>query len=320
LQRVLTSVTLLGLLVATAAAFAITEHLKLQKSPLYAVQVSAGAEPPLHPQPVVFSPVCHCQTSVARIGIRLRHPDRVTVTIVDSDGNTVATIADDRRLGAHSPQHFVWDGRTEAGALVPDGVYYPSVYLGNERHKFQFANKITVDTRSPSVLSATGLKPVLQAGPGRSVAVKYSVNEKAHALLYLGHRLIRVGRRTGLSDKIKWNGRLEHRQLPAGRYVLSIGARDLAGNETPAGQRKHVTVVLRYIDVTPGQITVRSGRPFTVHVETASKRYTWRLGHRHGERRGKRLRLRAPATPGTYHLVVTENGHAATAVVRVRAK
>ena len=57
-----------------------------------------------------------------------------------------------------------------------------------------------------------------------------------------------------------------------------------------------------------------------MHVETASKRYAWRLGHRHGERRGKRLRLRAPTTPGTYRLVVTENGHAATAVVRVRAK
>jgi hypothetical protein len=322
LQRVLTSVTLLGLLVATAAAFAITEHLKLRKSPLYAVQVSAGAAPPLHrPQPVVISPVCHCKTtSVARIGIKLRHPDRVKVTIVDSAGHTVATRGSDRLLGARTPQHFVWDGRTDSGALVPDGVYYPWVHLANARHTFKFANKITVDTHSPSVLSATGLKPVLEAGPGRSVAVKYDVDEKAHALVYLGNRLIVVGRQTRLSDKIKWNGRLQHRQLPAGRYVLSIGARDLAGNETPAGERKHVTVVLRYIDVTPGQVTVRSGRPFKVHVETASKRYTWRLGQRHGERRGKRLRLRAPTTPGTYRLVVTENGHAATAVVRVRAK
>jgi hypothetical protein len=321
LQRVLTSVTLLGLLVATAAAFAITEHLKLKKSPLYAVQVSAGAAPPLHrPQPVVISPVCHCKTSVARIGIRLRHPDRVKVTIVDSAGHTVATRGSGGLLGARTPQHFVWDGRTDSGALVPDGVYYPVVHLANARHAFQFANEITVDNLPPEVLSASGLKPVLQAGPGRSVAVEYKFGEKAHALVYLGNRLISVGRRTQLSDKIKWNGRLQHRQLPAGRYVLSIGARDLAGNETPADQRKHVTVVLRYIDVTPGTVSVRSGRPFHVHVETASKRYTWRLGHRHGERRGKRLRLRAPTTPGTYRLVVTENGHAATAVVRVRAK
>ena len=323
MQRVLTSVTLLGLLVATAAAFAITEHLKLKKSPLYAMQVSAGALRPLHhPEPVVFSPVCHCKTDVARIGIRLRHPDRVTVTIVDSAGNTVATRANDRLLAGHSPQHFVWDGRTDAGALVPDGVYYPSVYLGNERHKFQFTNKITVDTKPPEVRSASGLKPVLFAGPGRSVAIRYTLgeNEKAHALVYLGNRPVTLGRLTRPSAKIKWNGRLHYRQLPAGRYVLSIGARDLAGNETPAGERRHVAVVLRYIELTPGQITVRSGRPFKVHVETASKRYTWRLGHRHGERRAKRLRLRAPTTPGTYHLVVTEIGHAATAVVRVRAK
>jgi hypothetical protein len=319
LQRVLTSVTLLGLLVATAAAFAITEHLKLKKSPLYAVQVSAGAAPPLHrPQPVVISPVCHCATSVARIGIRLRHPDRVKVTIVDSAGHTVATRGSDGLLGAHVAQHFVWDGRTDSGALVPDGVYNPWVNLAS--HTFKFANKITVDTQPPRVLSATGLKPVLQAGPGRSVAVKYDVDEKAHAIVYLGNRQVSLGRLSRLNAKIKWNGRLQHRQLPAGRYVLSIGARDLAGNETPAGARKHVTVVLRYIEVAPGRVSVRSGRPFKVHVETASKRYTWRLGHRHGERRGKRLRLRAPTTPGTYRLVVTENGHAATAVVRVNAK
>ena len=322
MQRVLTSVTLLGLLVATAAAFAITEYLKLKKSPLYAVQVSAGVAPPLHPQPVVFSPVCHCKTSVARIGLKLRHPDRVKVTIVDSSGRTIATRGSDRLLGAHTPQHFVWDGRTDSGALVRDGVYYAWVQLANARHTFKFANKITVDTQPPEVRSASGLKPVLFAGPGRSVAIRYALgkNEKAHALVYLGNRKVTLGRLTRPSAKIKWNGRLQYRQLPAGRYVLSIGARDLAGNETPAGEREHVTVVLRYIDVTPGRVTVRSGRPFTVHVETASKRYTWRLGHRHGGRRGKRLRLRAPTTPGTYHLVVAVNGHPATAVVQVRAK
>jgi hypothetical protein len=321
LRRVLTTVTLLGLLVATAAAFAITEYLKLKKSPLYAVQVSAGAAPPLHrPQPVVFSPVCHCSTSVARIGLELRHPDRVTVTIVDSAGHTVARRGSDRLLGARTPQHFVWDGRTDSGALVPDGVYYPEVHLANARHAFRFTNKITVDTTPPGVRSASGLKPVLLAGPGRSVAIRYALSEKAHAIVYLGNRQVTLGRLTRLNAKIKWNGRLQYRQLPAGRYVLSIGARDLAGNETPAGERKHVTVVLRYIDVTPGRVTVRGGRPFKVHVETASKRYTWHLGHRHGERRGKRLRLRAPTTPGTYRLVVAENGHAATAVVRVRAK
>jgi hypothetical protein len=318
LQRVLTSVTLLGLLVATAAAFAITEHLKLEKSALFAIKVSAGAGPQVHRgQPVVISPVCNCPTSVARVGFKLRHPDHVTVTIVDSNGHTVATRINDKLLAGHLAQHVVWSGLNDSGAVVPDGVYYPSIYLANERHGFQLANKITVDTKPPTVLPATGLKPVLLAGPGRSVAIKYAFDEKAHALVYLGNRPIILGRRTRMSDKIKWNGRLGHKPLPAGKYVLSIGAEDLAGNETAAAGRKQVTVELRYIVLTPGRVSVRSRRPFSVQVETASKHYTWRLGQRHGERRRKTLRLRAPSTPGTYRLVVAQNGHSATAVVRV---
>ena len=74
MQRVLTTVTLLGLLVATAAAFAITEHLKLIRSPVFGTLVTK-----------VFSPVCNCSTDTAAIRIRLRHPDRVTVTVYRRD-------------------------------------------------------------------------------------------------------------------------------------------------------------------------------------------------------------------------------------------
>jgi FlgD Ig-like domain len=309
LQRVLTTVTLLGLLVATSAAFAITEHLKLEKSPISLTGISG-----------LFSPVCghDCPTRNAKVGIRLRHTGRVTVTIVDADGHKVATIAPNVLVHGHSPQHFVWDGRTDSGSRAPDGVYYPSVELPHR--KYRFINKIVLDTKPPKVLSARALKPVLLAGPGRSVALRYAFSEKAHALVYLGRRPSIVGRASAPQDKIKWSGRLNHRPLRAGTYILSIGARDLAGNETPASGDKQVTVVLRYIALTPGRVSVRSGRLLKVHVETASRHYTWRLGKRHGERRGKILRLRAPSTPGTYRLVVTQNGHAATAVVRVHAK
>jgi hypothetical protein len=320
LQRVLTTVTLLGLLVATAGAFVITEHLKLEKSPIFALQVSAGPPPrPGHRlRPAVFSPVCKCPTDVARIGFRLRQPNRVTVTIVDKNGHTFATRATDQLLGAHSSQHFTWGGRTDSGALVPDGVYYPSVHLANGNRTFQFRNKITVDTHPPAVLSRTGLKPVLLAGPGRSFPIKYDFSEQAHALVYLRGRQIILGHTTRPTDKIKWNGRLDGKPLRAGKYVLSIGAQDLAGNETPAAKRKNVPVVVRYVELTPDRIVVGSGGRFKVHVKTALRRYKWRLGHRHGERRGKVLRLRAPSTPGTYRLVVGQPGESATVVVRVR--
>jgi FlgD Ig-like domain len=309
LQRVLSTVTLLGLLVATAAAFAITEHLKLTKSDVYGTEVSK-----------VLAPDCHCATSKATVRITLRHTGHVSVTIVDSAGHQVAAIASGVLVQARRPREFAWDGRTGTGERAPDGIYHPWVEL--PRRTFRLANNITLDSRPPSVLSAAArkAKPVLFAGPGRTVAIHYKFDEKAHAVVYLGRRRIIVGRRIRPSDKIKWAGTLAGGPLRAGRYVLSVGARDVAGNETPAAKRKPVTVILRYVQLTPGSVTVHSGRRVTVHVETAAKRYEWHLGHRHGSHRGKVLHVRAPTTPGTYRLVVTENGHATTAVVRVRAK
>jgi FlgD Ig-like domain len=309
LQRVLTTVTLLGLLVATAAAFVITEHLKLIKSPVYGTLVSK-----------VFSPVCHCSTSKAVVRIKLRHADRVTVTIVDSQHHRVATVASGFHMVARQAHSFTWDGRTNAGTLAPDGVYYPWVHLTDSHRTLRFVNRITLDTTVPAVLSASGEKDVLFAGPGRSVAIKYALSEQAHAVVYLGHRRLVVGRPTRTHGKIKWGGTVGGEAVREGRYVLSIAARDAAGNETRPAVRKRVTVVVRYIQVTPRRIAVQSGKRLVVRVETDAARYTWRLGRQHGARRGKVLKLHAPTTPGTYRLVVREHGHSSTALVRVRAK
>ena len=312
MQRVFSTVTLLGLLVATAAAFAITEHLKLAKSEVLGIR--------LLPRSKVFSPACHCGTNKATVGVTLRHSGHVSVTIVDSDGDRVATIASGVLMPAREPKEFPWDGRTDAGSLAPDGVYHPWIEL--PRRTLKLTDNINLDTHPPKVLSAAARKtrPVLFAGPGRTVAIHYMFNGQAHAVLYVGRRKITVGRKTQPSDKIKWAGTRDRRPLPAGTYDLSVGAQDLAGNETPAAQRKHVTVILRYVQLTPGTVTVRSGRRITVHVETAARHYTWRLGGRNGTHRGKILHVRAPTTPGTYRLVVVEGGHATTAVVRVRAR
>jgi hypothetical protein len=307
LRRVVTTVTLLGLLVATSAAFAITEHLKLIKSDLFGTEVSK-----------VLAPGCHCATSRAIVRIRLRHTGHVTVTIVDSGSHTVATIASNELVHARSPQHWAWGGRTDAGGRAPDGVYHPWVHVPHQT--FRLANNIVLDTKAPKVVSASVARPLLFAGPGRTVAIRYTFAEPAHAVVYLGSRRIIFGRRTRPHDKVKWTGALAGSQLRPGRYVLSVGAQDIAGNATPASERKDVTVVLRYVQLNPQRFTVRSGGRLTVHVKTSARRYTWRLGHRHGSGRGKVLRLSAPSTPGTYRLVVSENGHATTAVVRVRAK
>jgi len=305
LQRVLTTVTLLGLLVATAAAFVITEHLKLTKLPLAGAKVSK-----------VLSPACHCATGKATVQIRLRHRDRVTVTIVNSRGVKVATIASNEVVQPKLARVFTWYGRTAGGGIAPDGVYNPWVALANARHTYRLPNKIVLDTKAPKVISASAEKPIFFARPGRSIVIRYSFSEPAHAVVYVGGRRVVVGRATRQQDRVKWTG-----ALPAGAYTISVGARDVAGNETPAAERKRFRVVIHDIGVAPQRLVVRAGKQFTVAVRTATaQRYTWRLVGRHGSHGVKLLHLRAPTTPGVYHLVVAAQGDTATVTVRVRAK
>ena len=67
-----------ALLVGTAAAFVYTESLKLEPAPLRKVRVTR-----------LFSPVCKCQTSKARIAFDVRKGDVVSVSLEDSGGNEV---------------------------------------------------------------------------------------------------------------------------------------------------------------------------------------------------------------------------------------
>jgi hypothetical protein len=311
LQRVLTTVTLLGLLVATAAAFAITEHLKLVRSPVYGVIVSQ-----------VFSPTCGCDTSKAKIQIRLRHSDRVSLTIDDADLNHVATLVADAQVPAKQRVQFFWDGRTDEGTRAPDGVYRTEIHLRNAHRTilFPLVDRIHLDTKVPRVLSATVTHGVFSPGGHRTIAIRYEFGQPAHAVVYLGKNLIIRGRPISPHRAVKWAGKVEGRQVAAGRYVLSVGALDLAGNETPAAERTKVTVVVRYIDLARGVIRVRAGTRFTVGVKTQAPRYTWRLGGKHGAGHGKLLRLHAPSKHGTYRLVVDEHGHTDAAVVKVRRR
>jgi Flagellar hook capping protein len=206
LQRVLTTVTLLGLLVGTAAAFAITEHLKLIKSPIAGTRVSK-----------VISPVCRCADSKALIQIRLRHADHVTVTILDSNLHKVATVASRESVPRGTPHQFFWDGRTAAGTDAPDGVYRPEVHLSGARHTFVLPNRILLDTTTPKVLSASGGDGVLFPGGGRSLAIRYALSEPANAVVYLGRRQIIRGRPTREHANVKWAGKVDGSPVPRAR-------------------------------------------------------------------------------------------------------
>lgn len=314
MQRLLSTALVLGLLAATAAAFAITEGLKLTKSPIKAVRVPVAD----------FSPSCACRTGRATIRFSLRKGDDLTLDVVDGDRKRVDRLVDG--VFAHRGWNtFSWNGRTDAGTLAPDGTYRFQARLSGQHRTILFPNPFTLDTKPPLVLHAQAAHTTISPdGDGQSDSTKiaYRLSERAHAILYVeGHRLTyaRFARR---KDSLTWYGyeRKGGPVLPPGTYRLELGAEDPAGNVTPAAKRLALTVRIRYIELRHARVVVTAGTRFGIGVDTDARSYDWRLGARKGSSSAKALDVRAPAKPGRYRLVVAENGHLAAAVVVARSR
>jgi hypothetical protein len=295
--------------VATAAAFAITERLKLVKSPIYGTVISP-----------VFSPTCRCaRFSTATVSLKFRHHDHVTVTIL-AGKRVVRTLAFGLPV-ARGRDVFRWDGKTDFATRARDGVYRVQVHLADDHRTILLPNTITLDTTPPQILAAPPNRTQISPDGDRlgdTVTLNYVLNKPAHVLVYLhGRRIIR-GRSHLLRGGVVWTGKLDGRVLKPGVVTLTMGAVDLGGNVTPVADRARVRIEIRYILLANRHITgVAPGALFDIGVSTDSKLYRWRLGARHGVKAGPVLRLRAPGKPGTYRLVVTERGHSDAATVVV---
>src|SRR5439155_27278281 len=106
---------------------------------------------------------------------------------------------------------FLWDGRTDAGALAPNGSYLLRVHLAAQRRTILLPNRIVLDTRPPAVLAATASRHLISPdGDGQSDSVKiaYRFSEPAHALLRVrGMREIRTLRHRA-DGSLTWYGTL----------------------------------------------------------------------------------------------------------------
>ena len=310
MQRVLTSAALVFLLVATAAAFAITERLKLTKSPLMpGTRVSK-----------VFSPVCGCARAKANVRVRLRRADTVTVTVIDARRHDVALLAG----GLHVPRGFVtfrWDGRQPGGELAPDGAYRVKVHLARQHQTIVLPNVVRLDTKPPEVVSVTANRDAFSPDGDKQadfVRLSYVLSKPARLTLFYRGQRIQKTYRYPQRGATTWRGMVGDRVLEPGQYTLDVGALDLAGNSTPAAQRQRVHVAIRYIDLAAKRIVARAGKRFEIGVSTDAKRYRWQLGARKGRNGGGVLRLTAPTTRGTYTLTVSERGHVDRARVVVK--
>ena len=127
------------MIAATLGAFVLAQQLK-SDFPL----VIRFATKPAH-----FSPNGDGYRDSTQIGFDLSEPASVTFMVVDSEGNEVRRLASDRRLAGDAKHRWTWDGRSDDGAVVPDGTYRMRVVRRDESRVIDSVKEIGVDTVPP---------------------------------------------------------------------------------------------------------------------------------------------------------------------------
>jgi hypothetical protein len=297
LKRVAPTILVAALLAATATAFAVTEHLKLEDSPVIRTTFAARFSPKLVEE---------------RIGFRLRREEDISLDIADSNGRIVKHAVGSGVFGP-AYHRFAWDGRDDSGRIVPDGTYRVQLTLKDENRTIEFPNSITVDSTPPTIEVDLQHQVFSPDGDGRAdrVDIHYGFGEPAWGILYVNGK--RIGRtyRKRPTGVYPWYGKGKK----PGEYRLALAAQDLAGNIAPS--TREFTVRLRYLQLFRKRFTPRAGRTLRVRVSADAKTVTWRLGSRRGTGKPPVLRIPAPSQPGRYTLTVSANGHRAKATVVV---
>lgn len=314
------TVLVLGLLGASVAAFATTEALKLEKSPVGASRFDRQ-----------FSPTCGCSQRTVRLAVRIRGADSVDVSILTADGEAVRSLAED----LEHERGFVrleWDGRNDAGRIVPDGRYRLRVHLDGDRRTVVIPKTVRVDTAPPRVDLVRAFRDVVSPdGDGRRdrTGLVYRTSEAGAARLLVDgevarETVVRYRRRVAVG----WDGTIAGQPARAAVYALALQVRDLAGNVSE--RTEAILVAVRYVVLDAGRYRVFAGRRLRFRVDTDAERIRWTLRRRGTSRivlsgfaPGPVVSVRVPKRLGgkRYVLRVVSLGHADRAsvvVARVR--
>ncbi len=306
MSRVLSAAIVLALLAATAVAFAITESAKLERSPVMGTRVTP-----------LFSPSGVTQKT-AQVKFRLRTRERIEAWIQDGEGNRVRVLQAPRTFNRGSHLALVWNGFTDSGLLVPDGVYAPVVKLISSHRVLVLPSPIRLDTKPPVITVRHPQYPILSPdGDGRrdSFTVRYRTNERAQGILAVRGTRVELTHSRQPDGELHWNGKLNGRSVHPGRYLMTVAARDEAGNESKP--YPFAIAYVRYIALGRERVVVPPGGKFALRVSTDVPFVHWTLRGRSGTQRTGTLHFTAPKSAGVYRLYVTAGSHAAKCVVVV---
>jgi FlgD Ig-like domain len=327
-----------ALVVATFGAFFLAQRLKNAPAVVQQFRLTP-----------LFSPNHDGRKDRAYVNFKLKRTDRVTVAVVDADGDEVRVLADDRRIAAYTPTRFPWDGGTDDGTRAADGTYRIRLTLRDEGRSVIVPRTVRLDVTPP--------RPVVASiGPFRAPGPEIlPLPDDASADVHLGNvarkpvvRLFKTSpgptrlvlRDTSLApgaDLWQWDGRTPSgRPVSPGSYMVSIETRDKAGNRglspplgrgglpvTTYGVRPpgHGGIAVRYLAILPPDEATPSGQEAEFGVDARQAPWTWsvrRVGSSQiiarGRKTSARLRLHAPGGRSGVYLMQVRTAARAAAV------
>jgi hypothetical protein len=237
MTRPLVRAVFVVLVVATVAAFFLTQQLK-GEFPL----VIRFATKPAH-----FSPNGDGYRDTSQIGFDLSEPASVSFMVIDAEGAEVRQIMSNRRLRGDAKHRFTWDGRNDEGAVAPDGTYRMRVVRRDESRVIDSVKEITVDTVPPRATLLSAEPSVITTGlPGDTPEVRLRYRGPKNKAPVV--RVFRTGAgeprivrrfRGGPDRTASWDGRVstgpeQTEPAPEGSYAFTVAVRDRAGNATEA--------------------------------------------------------------------------------------
>lgn len=184
----------------------------------------------------------------------------LTAVIKDSSGATVRTMSlsgDNRDKGAHT---VTWDGRNDAGTLMPVGTY--SLALSGTNSS---GGAVALDQPSDRLLLSTPTSPrFAYAFPEApySAQIKILDSEGVAVRTLVGDPS--NGRHEGVWDGKDASGNL----LPAGQYKISISALDEAGTDAKGSDGNPIEAVVATVNRVRDVRTSASGAQLLVGRDT----------------------------------------------------
>ena len=315
------------LIVATIAAFFVTQQLKSED----ALVLRFAA------QPRQFSPNGDGTRDRTEVGFDLSRPATVSFYVLDGEGNEIRRLVDDRPLAGDTKHRFGWDGRSDDGAAVPDGLYRMRVVQRSEGRVINSSKRIRVDRRPPRVTlleAAPGVITPRRRGERVNVVVRYQgpSNSAPEFRVFRTDEggVPRVVRRFRGNDDRRgiWHGEVSAgpertEPAPEGDYAFTVTVRDKAGNPVvapeeiprPATARPGTGVSVRSFTLSGPLEVVAAGSVATLEVGPIDRSFDFvmsRYGDPEPIRSGGRI-------AGEFRVHVPSDARTGLYLVRVRA-